>query len=386
MEEIRMEKVSTRASGGARDEASVPHIVHVAAYFPPHVGGLERVALRAATHLADAGVAVSVITSTCGTEGTHAEEPTKFTLRRLWSFEFMLTPWAPMLFFELLFIKDPTVFHIHMPHAYWTDIARLVAWIRRTPYVAHFHIDVNISGRFRYLLWAYKKATWGPFLRGAARVITCSEAMAVRVTERYGVDPDRISVIPNAVDAGFFNDHTRSHDQVPLRLLSVGRITPQKRLDRLIDALALVSTPATLTIVGDGEERARLETLTRERMLKNIQFVGFKGDREMQQYHRESDIFLISSSHEGGTPLVALEAMAAGLPVIGSDGEGVRDVLQDVGIVVREPYAQGFAAAIDSLAKDSNRRKQLSEQSRTYAASHTWSAFTESLLKVYDAL
>ncbi len=356
----------------------LPEIVHVSAYYPPHVGGIERVAHDAARGIAQRGHTATVLTT--GKIGVESESPPK--VRRLWSFEFAHTPIAPALLMRLFQIPRSSIMHLHLAQAYWPEMVRLASYIRGIPYVAHFHLDVMPSGRFGPLFLIYKRLTWGRTLRGARKVIACSEEQKAFVARTYGVPLEDIIAIPNAVGEDFFQHNAAAPSRETLRLLYVGRLTVQKRVDRLIEAMRHVRSPAHLTIVGDGEDRGMLEALARSYDLTNISFVGMKDGPEIREYHCINDLFLISSDKEGA-PLSLLEAMAAGLPVIGTDVLGIRELVKDVGILV-EPHPENFAAEIDSLAGDSARRASLSDASRAKARQHTWPTYIEKLMEVYS--
>lgn len=355
-----------------------PEIIHVSAYYPPHVGGIERVAHDAAYGIAQKGHNVTVLTT--GKSGVQNKSRPK--VQRLWSFEFAHTPIAPALLVRLFHIPSNSIIHLHLAQAYWPEMVRLASYIRGIPYVAHFHLDVMPSGRFGPLFLIYKRLTWGRTLRGARKVIACSEEQRTFIARTYGVPLEDIIAIPNAIGEDFFVQDAAVPRKEILRLLYVGRLTVQKRVDRLIETMRHVRSPAHLTIVGDGEDRGMLEALARSYDLKNISFVGMKDGGEIREYHRINDLFLISSDKEGA-PLSLLEAMAAGLPVIGADVLGIRELVTGVGILV-EPHPENFAAEIDSLAGDSARRASLSDASKAKARQHTWPTYIEKLMEVYS--
>ena len=193
----------------------------------------------------------------------------------------------------------------------------------------------------------------------------------------------RIEVIPNAVGDGFFGTERKAPAGI-LRLLAIGRLTSQKRMDRLIDACALAKTPLSLTIAGDGEDRAALEARAREKGIP-VTFAGMCDDAKMQELHRTHDVFLIASEREGGTPFTVLEAFAAGLPVIAGDASGVRELVHGVGVLV-EPTPAGFSDAIDELFRNPDRYEQCSRQGIETARRHSWQAYVDRLERLYDKL
>jgi len=132
----------------------------------------------------------------------------------------------------------------------------------------------------------------------------------------------------------------------------VGRVTGQKALDVAMAAMGhLRDTAATLSIVGDGEERGSLEA--RARTLGITDRVRWHGARtNAHELMTAFDVFLLSSRWEG-TPIVLLEAMAAGVPVVATRVGGVPDVVSErEAMLVPAEDALGLAAAIRSVLTD----------------------------------
>lgn len=361
-------------------------IAHVTGYYPPHIGGVERVAKMAATRLAENGYGIIVITSNQGSDKKYRDIEYNPAIKRLRSFEFAHTPLAPLLPYHLLKLPQNTIIHLHMTQAYYPEIVLLTSKLRHLPYVVHFHLDVEPSGKLGPFFLLYKKILWNRILNSANKVIVCSPNQRKLVCKKFGIKRRKIVVIPNGVDNSFFSSNRDESLTDKFRLLFVGRLTIQKRADRLIEAMSKISVPAHLTIIGDGEERKNLENFAKSLGLQNISFEGIKNDQEMQEYHRNHDALLISSEKEGGTVLVALEAMAAGLPVIGSNVFGVRDLLKDTGILVNEPFAENFAKVIDELWKKPEILKELSRRSKEKVKNYTWDIFSNKLEKVYKEI
>ncbi|MEK7538395.1 MAG: glycosyltransferase family 4 protein [Patescibacteria group bacterium] len=364
----------------------ITQITHIAAYYPPHTGGLERVAKISAEELAKKGNFVHVLTSAISGIQRGTETKDNLCVSALWSFEFAHTPFAPTLLWHLLMLPRNSIIHLHLAHAYWPELVLLASKLRRIPYIAHFHLDVEPSGFFGPIFVLYKKIVWGPVLRNARRVIACSQDQAMVVERKFGVKKENIVVIANAVSEDFFTNKVYAPSTKQIRLLYVGRLALQKRVERLIEAVSKLSIPAHLTIVGDGEDRSKLEALVKKLKLSNVSFEGRKNDKEMQEYHRSHDAFLIASDKEGGTPLVVLEAMAGGLPILGTNVSGVRELLNDTGVLVNEPYAENFARTIEQLWRAPEKLIALSKKSSEKAKQYKWSRFIDQLEEVYGSI
>jgi glycosyltransferase involved in cell wall biosynthesis len=223
-------------------------------------------------------------------------------------------------------------------------------------------------------------------MRAAERVVVLSGEQADFVRDRYDVRPERIVVVPNGVAATGEPDPAErtgvgDEDAGKMRLLYVGRLAAQKNIPRLIDAFGLVTEPVVLAIVGDGEDRAWLERTIAERGLTDVRVVGPRRGGALAAWYRWAEAFVIASDKEG-MPLVVLEAMAAGLPVIGTDVPGTRELVGGVGLLA-DPDPAAVAAAIDRMAREAALRAQLGERSVACAAANTWASRLVVLEDVY---
>jgi glycosyltransferase involved in cell wall biosynthesis len=146
-----------------------------------------------------------------------------------------------------------------------------------------------------------------------------------------GVHKEKIASIPNSVDTEYFTPSEIKIWKNPFQILFVGRLTEQKGVGVLLEALKNIITKGyndlLLTIVGDGDLRKELENMALNLDLKKyVTFTGYKMD--VMQYYRTSHILVLPSNWEG-LPLVLLEGMACGLPIVASDLRGNREGIED---------------------------------------------------------
>jgi glycosyltransferase involved in cell wall biosynthesis len=356
-------------------------ILQITPYYPPHLGGLERVVEHLANQLGQRHD-VRVITTALGADGAARRDGAgRVTVRRHRAVEVAHTALAPGLPVSLA-LRAPrnAVLHLHCAHALMPELVALTARMRRQRFILHFHLDVDASGRFGRLLPAYKKHVFGRALRAAAGVIVLTEAQGAFVRDTYGVRAERVYVVPNGVGASYFMP-VREAAERPLRLLYVGRLSAQKNVARLLDAMVLLREPVRLRIVGDGELREKLEARAAELGLKDVEFSGGLLGEDLVRAYTDADAFVLPSDKEG-MPLVALEAMAAALPVIATDVPGNAELLAEVGLLAApEPVA--LAAAIDSIAADPSLRLRLAERSAAAAPDYSWEAVAARVEQVY---
>lgn len=132
-------------------------------------------------------------------------------------------------------------------------------------------------------------------------------------------------------------------------IVSVARLAPQKSLDVLLDALAILRTDASLAILGEGPLHAALETKTRSLGLEGrVMFLGFRPD--VADHIAAADAFSLSSVWEG-VPLAAQEAILLGIPVVGTDVGGMRELISNKvsGRLVPPGDPAALAEALDEV-------------------------------------
>ncbi|MDT3400666.1 glycosyltransferase family 4 protein [Streptomyces sp. B1866] len=360
-------------------------VYQITPYYPPHLGGLERVVQHLAAGLG-ARHDVRVITTTIGADGAppHARDGS-VAVRRHRSVEVAHTPVAPGLLASLLRAPRGAVLHLHSAHALLPELVALAARARGQRFVLHFHLDVDASGPMGRLLPAYKKHVFARVLRAAAAVIVLSEAQAEFVAHTYRVPADRVFVVPNGVDRRYFMPVRDAVGQAaaerPLRLLYVGRLSAQKNVGRLLDAMARVTRPVHLRIVGDGELRGELQAQAARLGLADVTFAGSRLGADLVGEYADADAFVLPSDKEG-MPLVVLEAMAAALPVVATRVPGTAELLDGVGLLAA-PEPAALAAAVDQVAADPALRRDLGGRSAAAARAYTWDAVVEQVEDVY---
>ena len=208
---------------------------------------------------------------------------------------------------------------------------------------------------------------WGPLTR--AQTWAAERALLVTAVSRYTrrrfaelarLDPYRVRVLPNTVDERFAPgapppELVDRHDLVGKEvLLTVARLASDERRkghDKVIRALpAIIAAHPDLVylIVGEGDDRARLEALANHLGVANhMRFAGQVAPEEMAGYYRLAKVFVMPSIQEG-FGIVFLEAAASGLTLIGGDSDGSADALADgvIGISVDPQSPDQLAFAI----------------------------------------
>jgi len=224
---------------------------------------------------------------------------------------------------------------------------------------------------------------WSPPGRAARAAVARADlvtAVSRCTRERFlswaHIAPEKIEVLPNVLDPRF---SPRPKPEPLLRryglagrrvLLTVGRISRHDRAkghDRVIAALPELRArfpDLAYAIAGDGDDRPRLEALARERGVADIvHFLGRVPDDELAQHYRMADVFVMPSTKEG-FGIVFLEAMACGLPAIGTDADGSTEPLSASPLgraVPLDQLADAITAALANPPRD-DRPNRLAER------------------------
>ncbi len=222
---------------------------------------------------------------------------------------------------------------------------------------------------------------------GRARKVIVPSVFLGRLVEGWGVRSGRVHVIPNAVEPAPVPDRVATKRRLGLSeavVLSVGRLVSWKRVDGLI--LASAGQPWEVVVVGDGPERSRLEAMAAD-LGRQVRFTGAQSPQALADYFGAADLFVLNSTYEG-FPHVALEAMAAGVPVIAAAAGGTPEVVLPgrTGVLVPPGDDRSLRAAISALLGDPERRARLVEGGRAAAARFAWKAQLERVLPLLESL
>lgn len=185
------------------------------------------------------------------------------------------------------------------------------------------------------------------------------------VVSMWGVPPERISVIYNAVEVSSEEAVQSDATDRPPVILTAGRLVPWKGISGVIQAVAAIRASrqdVQLIIAGDGPERAALEEEARESLGTGFRFLGAIEHRELLKLMRKCSVFVLNSTYEGLSH-VLIEAQLAGIPTVATRAGGNSEVIEDGvnGLLVAPGDKQELTHACLRLLDDSSLRKQLLE-------------------------
>jgi len=269
--------------------------------------------------------------------------------------------------------------------------APLVATIHATEYGRHQgwvdkHPQSHIHGVERWMA------------NRADRVVTCSAYMRDHVADVYGLEEERIAVVPNGIDPSELipvDDLDRLRARFAARherlVLLVGRLVYEKGFQLALEALpALIERVGNVRflVAGSGTHEAELRTQARDLGLDaHGTFLGWIGDDVLHSLYRIADLTVVPSIYEP-FGLVALEAMASDCPCLVADTGGLREVVpnEDVGLRFRSRDPASLAALAERILTDPVLRERLVAEASEHVLTFDWADVARQVEKLYAAV
>ena len=234
----------------------------------------------------------------------------------------------------------------------------------------------------------------------AKKVIICSNSMKTRLEDHFHVPPEKNLVIPNAIDISKYK-RTINQNAVKKRykinpddklVLYIGRLVPQKGVEYLIKAIPLISQKINnvhFNIIGDGWSRNYLENLANSTLHgKKIKFLGFIPDSEVVDLFLIADVLVIPSIYEP-FGIVALEGMAAGVPVIATNVGGLAEIIDhdQTGVLVSVENPNSIAWGVNKVISNPEYSRWLIQNAKKKVRNlYSWSGVAKKTIKIYDEI
>lgn len=219
--------------------------------------------------------------------------------------------------------------------------------------------------------------------RRAAAVVVLSQAFRDIAVGQYGVDPDRVHVIPPAVDTRLFDSTQRIPNPDRFTVVCARRLERRMGIDTLLTAWssmpAHLSSRSELRIIGTGSELEALRAQAQGLGLHNVAFLGRVSDEDLLDEYSAAHVSVVPSRALEGFGLVAIESLACGTPCIVTDVGGLPDAVKDLQANLIVPPEDSVALRRRLVAAsegDLPNRTQAREHARTFnlprlAASHS---------------
>jgi glycosyltransferase involved in cell wall biosynthesis len=281
---------------------------------------------------------------------------------------------------------EPQIVHVHHGWVIGAALAKLPI-----PYV------VSLHGTEQYGFDHYPEyrelALRG--LRGARLLIAPTERDREQAIATYAVDPRNVVVVKSGADTGVFKPMPVDRAAllggygVPLDrpvVLFAGKLTAIKGVDVLLRAAAIyerVSPPVTL-IAGDGDERAHLEQIARDLALQHVYFLGYQDQQALIALANIADVGVFPSRRDA-FPLVPIELLACGTPIVASDVGGFPYIVADgVGALVPPDDPAALSAKVEELIASDFKFRARDQILAHVRRNLSWGATVSGIERVYE--
>lgn len=372
--------------------------------FLPHVGGIERVVYEQSKRLLQKNYEPVILTSAIAGKSEYTFNGLKVYCYPTLKVGFELgipysVPKPNSYKVFLKHIKDCDIVHVH-GHPYLSSFTAVkVAKKYSKPIVLTQHNTFIEYGGF----WDFAEKL-NDFLVGR-KVLQAADKIIVvsKATSHYvlglGADPRKVEIIPNGVDLDRFKPIAFSKMESKKRLgipkdsfviLTVRRLVYKNGIDTLLEGakIAVKKNPQLLfLVIGNGPDFEKINAKIQEfKLEENFKLLGFVPDPLLLHYYNASDLFVLPSKSGEGLPLVLLEAMACGLPVITTNVGGAPEVIyENCGKIAPSNDALSLAEALVEFS-----RKNLSSYCRKIRKlmeqRHDWDLNVKKLIKIYEEL
>jgi glycosyltransferase involved in cell wall biosynthesis len=387
------------------------------------IGGAERVLSEEATRLLKSGHSVYVLTRELP---HHKVKKEQINSVEEWRYRFRENPF--LSFFKSIFVdcrrtftslqehSSPQVINCHQPFsAAGVLSSRAVHGIPLIYTCLSFSFEeyasrtlspMNarewLSLRFQ-LLGRKLMEKW--VLKKSKHIVVLSDFTREKLFEVYGIGEKKVSIIPGGVDLRRFTPpenkalirRSLGFLQNKIIFFTVRNLVPRMGLENLISAFAVVQNgrrDLLLVVGGEGP----LETPLREQARRygveeSVRFAGYIPDEDLPSYYQMADLFILPTTELEGFGLVTVEALASGLPVLGTPVGGTREILAKLGSnylfddSTPQSIAKGILNALNGWATNQAAYKKVSETCRKVAEQHySWDNHVSKLEDLYYSM
>ena len=245
----------------------------------------------------------------------------------------------------------------------WVGV--ILSIILRKPFILRsgyelYDFSIKAEKIFLYRLFVFIISYFA--YKSAKRIHVATEMDKLFIKDKFSISLSKLFVYPNFIDTQLFKPIKKHPNK---KLLFVGRLNKQKNIPLLFHALKGLGIE--LDIIGSGEEEKNLKFLSNELKIK-VNFLGTLPNKEMPEIYNNYEAYILTSKYEGN-PKTLLEAMSCGCCVIGTDVDGINNILfnKKNGILCIESETEIRKAIKNFFAKsNTNFRKNLSIEARKY--------------------
>lgn len=273
------------------------------------------------------------------------------------------------------FFRNYDIVHAHLfPTIYWASLACRGLKVKLV-YTEH---STSNSRREKWYFRPIEQFMYSRY----DRIISISLQTQNNLTSWLHSHDNRFVVVNNGVDTKYFSSIKKS--VVPKSLIMVSRFASSKDQETVIRAMRNIDSGTILRFVGDGENLEHCKLLAKECGVDNsVEFLGARSD--VAELIAESYIGVQSSNWEG-FGLTAVELMSCGKPVVASDVDGLKQVVEGAGLIFQKGNSKDLADKINLLLENKKQYAYISEQCSKRASEYDIQRMSDKYIGIYKEL
>jgi len=377
-------------------------IVQYAPYFIPYTGGQEYYIYNLSKHLVKNANQVNILTA------NYPECKAKESIKGILVSRYpcfarpLRNPIVPKLLSPDENISDYDIIHTHNEHSFAAMAAARISKKKNIPLIVTCHGQLRFGNPLYDSIERLYNKSIGRSVFEKSDVIVALSSSDRDYISSFGIDEDKIIVIPNAIDPSDLERYRLKSDELESFrewynlsdkrvVLFVGQIIQRKGISYLLKSIPQIlrksKEETSFVFVGKGDALKDSLCLAQELEIEgNVIFTGAVSARDLVAFYQISDLFVLPSLSEG-LPTSILEAMYFGIPVVSTDIPGVRDHFSEFALLVSPRDEDALADAVHTLLTDRDLAKSLSRKGKALVASqYTWDRVTREYEMIYSNL
>ncbi|HQE50469.1 MAG TPA: glycosyltransferase family 4 protein [Fervidobacterium sp.] len=377
-------------------------IVQYAPYFIPYTGGQEYYIYNLSKHLVKNANQVNILTA------NYPECKAKESIKGILVSRYpcfarpLRNPIVPKLLSPDENISDYDIIHTHNEHSFAAMAAARISKKKNIPLIVTCHGQLRFGNPLYDSIERLYNKSIGRSVFEKSDVIVALSSSDRDYISSFGIDEDKIIVIPNAIDPSDLERYRLKSDELESFrewynlsdkrvVLFVGQIIQRKGISYLLKSIPQIlrksKEETSFVFVGKGDALKDSLCLAQELEIEgNVIFTGAVSARDLVAFYQISDLFVLPSLSEG-LPTSILEAMYFGIPVVSTDIPGVRDHFSEFALLVSPRDEDALADAVQTLLTDRDLAKSLSRKGKALVASqYTWDRVTREYEMIYSNL
>jgi glycosyltransferase involved in cell wall biosynthesis len=353
-------------------------------FLPRNIGGTEIAANEIASHLRDIRNEVKVFTTADNGFDDQDGNDNVIRIKENRPIPSIIDP-----IFNYRLVSKISKFQpdIIISFTHYFPISMALLHMKRIP------IILSVQGSDVLSSYPFKRIILSMSFSSADHVIALSETLK-SVTAKYY--KGKVSIISNGVNVEKFSPTIKKTNRIEIDpnykyIIYVGRLIKSKgilRLPQILRGIRVFDDRVRLLVVGTGADREELlKAFTEEKLQDSVVMTGSLSREDLASILPEAQLLVLPSYSEG-IPLVVLEAMAAGLPIVCSNVGGLPDLVKNSenGFLIDPNDIDAFIEKINFLVSNNTVRKEISERNLNKAQEFSWSKIAEHYLSVIDPL